>query len=216
MVNPMEEKLFSLMHKNNLVCGISIDPLSGHILRVSKPLAPELLPLGGNIDAATLRKWWQRRAVPVSQGKIQHILNQLGITTPQEYLVKNLGLSLTDHYWIKPLDMELGWEDINLFTNDFRDPVGEMQLEEHRPYELPENAFSPSSSTQGDLKDIPVNSFRKTETELLKLVQKPDFLDISRLPTVDELQALYEADPMIPRLDAVLLGYQKKIELLSK
>jgi hypothetical protein len=121
---------------------------------VSKPVHPELLPLGGCVDSATLKKWWQRRAVPIGQGKIQRILEQLGITTPQEYLVKNLGLSLTDHYWIKPLDMELGWNDINLFTNDFRDPVGEMQfgqkLDENM--ELPVVAFSPSSSVQGELK----------------------------------------------------------------
>lgn len=149
----MEEKLYSLMHRDEPVCAISIDTVSGAILRVSKPVNPELLPLGGSIDSAMMKKWWQRRAVPVGQGKIQHILEQMGIATPQEYLVKNLGLSLTDHYWIKPLDMELGWEDINLFTNDFRDPVGDMQfgLAPDAIYNLPANAFSPSSSTQGDL-----------------------------------------------------------------
>lgn len=146
--------MYSLMHRDDPVCAITIDPVSGAILRVSKPVHPELLPLGGCVDSATLKKWWQRRAVPIGQGKIQRILEQLGITTPQEYLVKNLGLSLTDHYWIKPLDMELGWNDINLFTNDFRDPVGEMQfgqkLDENM--ELPVGAFSPSSSVQGELK----------------------------------------------------------------
>lgn len=149
----MEEKLYSLMHRDEPVCAISIDTVSGAILRVSKPVNPELLPLGGSIDSAMMKKWWQRRAVPVGQGKIQHILEQIGIATPQEYLVKNLGLSLTDHYWIKPLDMELGWEDINLFTNDFRDPVGDMQfgLAPDAIYNLPATAFSPSSSTQGDL-----------------------------------------------------------------
>ena len=149
----MEEKLYSLMHRDEPVCAISIDTVSGAILRASKPVNPELLPLGGRIDSAMLKKWWQRRAVPVGQGKIQRILEQMGIATPQEYLVKNLGLSLTDHYWIKPLDMELGWEDINLFTNDFRDPVGDMQfgLFPEAVQDLPANAFSPSSSTQGDL-----------------------------------------------------------------
>jgi hypothetical protein len=150
----MEEKMYSLMHRDDPVCAITIDPVSGAILRVSKPMHPELLPLGGCVDSATLKKWWQRRAVPIGQGKIQRILEQLGITTPQEYLVKNLGLSLTDHYWIKPLDMELGWNDINLFTNDFRDPVGEMQFgqESGENMELPVGAFSPSSSVQGELK----------------------------------------------------------------
>lgn len=148
----MEEKMFSLMHRDDPVCAITIDAVSGSIVRVAKPTDPELLPLGGSIDSAMLKKWWQRRAVPMGQGKIQRILEQLGIATPQEYLVKNLGLSLTDHYWIKPLDMELGWNDINLFTNDFRDPVGDMQFGIEAVQELPANAFSPSSSVQGELR----------------------------------------------------------------
>ena len=381
----MEEKLYSLMHRDNPVCAISIDTVSGAILRVSKPVNPELLPLGGSIDSAMLKKWWQRRAVPVGQGKIQRILEQMGIATPQEYLVKNLGLSLTDHYWIKPLDMELGWEDINLFTNDFRDPVGDMQfgLEPDAILDLPANAFSPSSSTQGDLTkkwiivdgkrflvkgnhgsnsqeslnetvatllhqkqgrvpyvsystmrlgdnqqiycvcesftsdevelipaidiveskkkdnamsmyehfihvcighgmnesavrtfleyqiladfvltntdrhlnnfgilrnantlefigmapifdsgnamfwqnprlpghsdlmDITVNSFRNTEKRMLQLVRNKDVLDLSKLPTEEELRIIYEMDPLIPYVDSILLGYRKKIEQLN-
>ena len=148
----MQEKMYYLMHRDEPVCMVSIDPISGAMLRVSQKKVQELLPLGGKIDTEMLRKWWQRRAVPMSQGKIQRILEQMGITSPQEYLVKNLGLSLADHYWIKPLDMDLGWRDINLFTNDFRDPVGDMQFDEQAdPVELPENAFSPSSSVQGEL-----------------------------------------------------------------
>lgn len=382
----MEEKLYSLMHRDDPVCAISIDTVSGAILRASKPVNPELLPLGGSIDSAMLKKWWQRRAVPVGQGKIQRILEQMGIATPQEYLVKNLGLSLTDHYWIKPLDMELGWEDINLFTNDFRDPVGDMQfgLELDVIQDVPANAFSPSSSTQGDLTkkwiiadgkrclvkgnhggnsqeslneivatllhqkqgrvpyvsystmrlgenqkiycvcesftsdvvelipaidiveskkkdnavsmyehfihvctmhgmdegtvrtfleyqiltdfvltnidrhlnnfgilrnshtldfigmapifdsgnsmfwqnprlpeysdltDIAVNSFRNTEKRILQLVRDKDVLDLSKLPTEEELRAIYGMDVLIPYLDSILLGYQKKIELLEK
>ena len=150
----MDEKMYSLMHRDEPVCAITIDTVSGAIHRVSKPVNPELLPLGGCIDSATLKKWWQRRAVPIGQGKIQRILEQLGITTPQEYLARNLGLSLTDHYWIKPLDVEMGWADINLFTNDFRDPVGDMQFGQDADeiLELPANAFSPSSSVQGELR----------------------------------------------------------------
>ena len=381
----MKETLYSLMHRDDPVCTISIDTVSGAILRVSKPQDPELLPLGGSIDSAMLKKWWQRRAVPVGQGKIQRILEQMGIATPQEYLVKNLGLSLTDHYWIKPLDMELGWADINLFTNAFRDPVGDMQLglEPDKLLDLPTNAFSPSSSTQGDLTkkwiiadgkrclvkgnhggnsqeslneiaatllhrkqgrfpfvsystmrwgdcqqiycvcesftsdevelipaidivefqkkdnamsmyehfihvciehgmdesavrafleyqilsdfvltntdrhlnnfgvlrdahtlkfigmapifdtgnsmfwqnprlpehsdltDIPVNSFRTTEKRLLQLVRDQDVLDLSKLPTEEELRTIYESDALIPYVDSILLGYQKKIDQLK-
>ena len=149
----MDKKQYHLMHRDEVVCSVLIDPITGAILKASRPSAPELLPLGGNIDSAMLRKWWQRRAVPVSQGNIRRILERIGITT-HAYLEQNLGLSLTDHYWIKPLDADFGWQEINLFTNDFRDAVGDMQLSgtiDEVP-ELPGNAFSPSSSVQGDLR----------------------------------------------------------------
>lgn len=53
----MEEKLYSLMHRDDPVCAISIDTVSGAILRASMPVNPELLPLGGRIDSAMLKKW---------------------------------------------------------------------------------------------------------------------------------------------------------------
>ena len=150
----MEELTFSLMHKDTPVCALTIDADSGAMLRVSKPIHPELLPLGGNIDAAKLRSWWQLRAVPIGQGKIMRILEKAGFSSTQKYLVKNWGLSLTDHYWIKPLDVELVWDDVNLFTNAFRDPIGDMQFSDAigEPIELPQNTFSPSSSLQGNLR----------------------------------------------------------------
>ena len=150
----MEELKFSLMHKDDPVCAITVDASSGAILRVSRPVNPELLPLGGNTDAEKLRNWWQRRAVPVGQGKIMRILEKAGISSTQAYLVKNWGLSLTDHYWIKPHDFALGWNEVNLFNNPFVDPVGDMQFTEAvgDTIELPANAFSPSSTLQGALR----------------------------------------------------------------
>ena len=100
----MDKKQYHLMHRDEVVCSILIDPITGAILKASRPSSPELLPLGGSIDSAMLRKWWQRRAVPVSQGNIRRILERIGITT-HAYLEQNLGLSLTDHYWIKLRDI---------------------------------------------------------------------------------------------------------------
>ena len=150
----MEETKFFLMHKDIPICALTIDSESGAILRVSKPVNPELLPLGGNIDSNSLRKWWQYRAVPMSQGKIMRILEHLGFASTQRYLVKNLGLSLNDHYWIKPIGMELKWDEVNLFSNDFRDPIGDVLFQESKDFTIDLPAFTcfPSSSLQGDLR----------------------------------------------------------------
>ena len=50
-----------------------------------------------------------------------------GLISTGEYLLRNLGLSLTDHYWIKPIDSSLKWAEVNLFDNDFRDNIISLQ-----------------------------------------------------------------------------------------
>ena len=150
----MDMQMYYLMHRDDKVAVVGIDPITGAMLRVSPQVRHDLLPLGGNIDTESLRKWWSQRAVPISQGNIRHIFDQLGISTPNSFLVQNLGLSLNDHYWIKPLNMDAGWDSVNLFSNDFRDPVGDLQFStgDYMVPELPAKAYSPSAATKGQLK----------------------------------------------------------------
>ena len=119
----MAEQGYDLMHKDDVVASLQLDDLSGAILKVTPGTNPELLPLGGSQGADSLRKWWLRRAVPISQGNIAALLQQEGIPSTQSLLVRNLGLSLSDHYWIKPNGSEPTWKDVSLFSNSFRDPL---------------------------------------------------------------------------------------------
>ena len=66
----MAEQSYELMHKDDVVASLQLDDLSGAILKVTPSASPELLPLGGSQGADSLRKWWLRRAVPISQGNI--------------------------------------------------------------------------------------------------------------------------------------------------
>ena len=75
----MAEQGYDLMHKNDVVASLQLDDLSGAILKVTPSASPELLPLGGSQGADSLRKWWLRRAVPISQGNIAALLQQEGI-----------------------------------------------------------------------------------------------------------------------------------------
>lgn len=150
----MSEQTYFLMHKDDVATTVTIDDVTGAMLRVAPQTQPELLPLGGRKSPDELRGWWQRRAVPVSQGIVQRYLEQMGLPTPQAYLVRNLGLSLSDHYWIKPVDAALSWSDVSLFSNDFRDPVGALSFTQPAG-DLPvahASSYSPGSSLQGDLK----------------------------------------------------------------
>lgn len=74
----------------------------------------------------------------------------------------------------------------------------------------------PKLPTYDELKKIQVNSFRKTEMDLVNYVQDKTRLDLSKLPTEDELREIYAMDPLIPCADTILLGYHKKIDLLEQ
>ena len=137
----MAEQSYELMHKDDVVASLQLDDLSGAILKVTPGTNPELLPLGGSQGADSLRKWWLRRAVPISQGNIAALLQQEGIPSTQSLLVRNLGLSLSDHYWIKPNGSELTWTDVSPFSNVF------SSLSEAASAQF----YSPDAALQGDL-----------------------------------------------------------------
>ena len=137
----MAEQGYDLMHKDDVVASLQLDDLSGAILKVTPSASPELLPLGGNQGADSLRKWWLRRAVPISQGNIAALLQQEGIPTTQNLLVRNHGLSLSDHYWIKPNGSKLTWKDVSPFSNAFSSLSVAVSV----------HSYSPDATLQGDL-----------------------------------------------------------------
>jgi hypothetical protein len=57
---------------------------------------------------------------------IADAFDTLGIYDPSELLTKCFGLSLSDHYWIKPSGSSMKWEDVNFFDNDFSDDIGDV------------------------------------------------------------------------------------------
>ena len=137
----MAEQSYELMHKDDVVASLQLDDLSGAILKVTPGTNPKLLPLGGSQGADSLRKWWLRRAVPISQGGIAALLQRERIPSTQSLLVRNLGLSLSDHYWIKPSGSELTWKDVSPFSNAF------SSLSETASAHF----YSPEAALQGDL-----------------------------------------------------------------
>ena len=111
---------YLLMHKD-IPCGVlSIDRDSGALdqfVLTEKEYAPFL----GNADEQLMKIWWKHRAVPGTRKDIKEIIKNAGCETNEEYLAKNLALSLTDTYWICPADIELKWADVNLYDMDQAD-----------------------------------------------------------------------------------------------
>ena len=125
---------YTLMHKNISVADIEIDEDTGVIIRIGDIFAKEHLPLGvvhplhhkETVDKAALNKWWMGRSIPASRMGINEALETLGIYNTQVLLTKCLGLSLSDHYWVRPSDSDMTWESVNFFDNDFSDDIGDV------------------------------------------------------------------------------------------
>lgn len=122
----------------------------GRMLWCSKEIVnEEYAPLWENQAANRFFKWWEERSVPIGQNHLQEVLQEKGFVAPEEYLLKNLGLSLTDYYWIKPFDSPLTWEDVNFFQNDFANEIELESIKADNTSVYPQ--YVPNSSLQGQL-----------------------------------------------------------------
>ena len=82
-----------------------------------------------------LSQWFRNRGIPTWRDKLDLLLHRLNITAPSELLDKAFGLSLSDQYWLKPYNLDISYDDINFFDNEF-------------PYtEFLEASFSKNSKT---------------------------------------------------------------------
>ena len=75
---------------------------------------------------------------------------------------------------------------------------------------------SPRLPERSNCTEITVNSFRKTETELLKLVTDRSRVHMDLLPSREEIAELYAKDDSIAFVDSILIGYEKKKALLEQ
>lgn len=66
-----------------------------------------------------LEEWFKGRGIPSWRDKLDLLLHRLNIETVDELLDKAFGLSLSDQYWLRPDDLDIKYEDINFFDNDF-------------------------------------------------------------------------------------------------
>ena len=139
--------MFTLMRKNEEVMMLQIGQ-DGNITKLGKRENIALLPLQNRTSPKGVIEWWRDRAIPIKQGKIEKMLRDNGIETTGLFLTHNLGLSLTDYYWIRPLGMGITWEDVNLFDNDFKENLllGKINYNENEAL-----GYQPNSSLQGNL-----------------------------------------------------------------
>ena len=144
-----------LMNKNMPVAELELDEDTATILKVGKTYELDFLPVG--IDVKTgipnkkeLNEWWFGRSIPASRAGIRTALERMGVCHSEQLLLRCYGLSLSDQYWMKPVDSELKWKNINFFENDFSDDVGNVLFGQPAGQDI--DLMSPCNTSDGWLK----------------------------------------------------------------
>lgn len=133
---------YILMHKDEPCAIVAIDRDSG-ALTETKFIQKEYAPFLGNADTRLMKIWWEHRAVPGSRKEMTEIIRRAGCDNNKEYLAKNLALSMTDTYWICPLEAELSWQDVNLYR---RGEAEAKQISWHNA-----SSYDPNASLGGEM-----------------------------------------------------------------
>lgn len=110
-----ENRMFILKHKNHDVAILQLSE-NGDIEN-HQVINPARMPYLGSKDEKHLHAWWKNRAIPEGRARLVELFKQYDCSSPSELLMKNLGLSLSDTYWLSPAEFDLTWEDVNLFKH---------------------------------------------------------------------------------------------------
>lgn len=124
---------YCLMHKNVEVALLELDEETGFIQKTKALYRREHLPCGVSVvnglpDGGAINVWWLERCIPSNRSGIANALELLDLRTTRMLLLRCLGLSLSDQYWMKPENSNLQWERINFFENGFSEDIGDILL----------------------------------------------------------------------------------------
>ena len=141
-----------LMHKNHKVleCLFSEAYQISEILDVADE---DRVPVGakksGEVSLRLLSQWFNGRSIPASRPHIETHLMYMNLRTRTDLIQKCLGLSLSDHYWFMPSNMEPRWEDVNFFDNGFSDDVGDILIGGYPSPDMEMDYRSPDGTADG-------------------------------------------------------------------
>ena len=154
-----------LMNKNTKVLSCEFNEVSKFFDKIYEvyniDYAPYILKSSSTFEdinntsfRTNLSEWFKGRGIPSWRDKLDILLLRLNIIAPSELLDKAFGLSLSDNYWLKPVDTNIKYDDINFFDNDF-DYAEFMEASLSKNSKIIQNAESlktPNNTTDGMLK----------------------------------------------------------------
>ena len=146
---------YTLMNKNTPILDLKFDMKGQYISEICSTYNPEFAPLGlvgskEEIDLDDLNDWWEDRCVSDSRHNVETILELLQ-KDRYELIIRSMGLSLADQYWIQPENEDLDWEDVNFFTNGLSDEMGKLFFNKAKSTTDTLNYSSPDWTLNGTL-----------------------------------------------------------------
>ena len=116
-------KIYELRHDNDLVMFLEVDE-NYRISNIGEIINKNKIPIGleknSKIKTYDMNEWVTARSIPAKREGIDYILEKENVNSVNELIIKNNGLSMTDHYWIVEKNSYLEWGEINYFENDER------------------------------------------------------------------------------------------------
>lgn len=112
------------------------------------------VPLGirkdGGVSLNRLNYWWVWRGIPDYRVSLDRLLKNLDVDNQQILLDKEYGLSVSDHYWLKPAKEEAGYSELSFFRRSFDQDGFARAMFSNAPYDAPESArHTPNNTLAG-------------------------------------------------------------------
>lgn len=143
---------FILMHKDIPVLTVSLTE-ANKINKITEILSEEHKPLNmqsNENQEVALSEFMQHRSIPNTRQNLTSILSAYQASDSLELSIKSYQLSISDHYWIKPINSSVSWDNVNFFTNTFKNAPIFMNNQEQADI----NLITPNSSVNGSLRQM--------------------------------------------------------------
>lgn len=117
-------RMFYLLNKDNLLARFHIvgeGPLETIKIDEQFTEMPQWI--------SNLGEFIENRRAPKKRENIAKLLEMSGCHTLYGWLSITYALSLIDTYWVKPVDSELTWEKVSLYTHEFNEVVAKTAFE---------------------------------------------------------------------------------------
>ena len=126
---------FTLMNKNKKIFDFVYNFEEHLIVNIERNYldneiyAPIGLIKDDKIDKNQFNKWWKNRQIPASRNGLKEVLHKSNIYNSDNFDLldaKAYCLSLSDQYWVKRIDEDILWEEINFFEHEFSEDIGKI------------------------------------------------------------------------------------------